>query len=471
MATQPSQKILRIGVIQNGRIIEERLLRTRETVTVGQGTRNTFVLASDVAPATQVLFEASAGKYILHFTEQMAGRLSLGDAVYDLTVLRQSGKARQAGREHVVELDERSRGKVVIGDVTILFQFVNPPPLRVAPQLPANMRGGLILFLASVAGFNGFFLIAFLISSIGQGGLVAFLVLLVPPPPRTNVMDAPPDAFVSILTERPEEPPPPPELDTDEIPEEDPNAEAVPVPDAPPDRPREPEQQQRDNTPQEPRTNQEIRDAARDRVVEQSALGALFNSDNGVGPALEAVRQTSSLTAADIIANQAAAGTGTGIVSSTGLGSDGAATSNVGRADIGGGGGSSVAASAQVADTTQQAAQQVEVRTRIRGSEERTAGTGTLSSSNIASVFRRREGDIRRCYERGVSRDPGLRGRIVIQLTIGDGGRVDDVRLRENELGEDVGTCIVGAVRRWRFESPQGGTVQVQKAYILAPGS
>ena len=38
-------------------------------------------------------------------------------------------------------LDERSRGKVAVGDLSILFQFVTPPPPQPRPQLPASVRG------------------------------------------------------------------------------------------------------------------------------------------------------------------------------------------------------------------------------------------------------------------------------------------------------------------------------------------
>ena len=42
-------KVLRIGIIQGGKIIEERIVRRRETVTFGPSEKNTFVLpASDI---------------------------------------------------------------------------------------------------------------------------------------------------------------------------------------------------------------------------------------------------------------------------------------------------------------------------------------------------------------------------------------------------------------------------------------
>lgn len=474
MATQASQKILRLGVIQNGNIIEERLLRTPETVTVGQSAKNTFTLVSDGVPQSATLLEYVKGRYILHFSDTMTGRVLVGDTLHDLAALRQAGKVRKSGNDWVIELDAKTRGKVVIGDVTILFQFVNPPPLKVAPQLPAHMRGGLLLFLRESVGLSGGFIGSLIASMVIQGGFLLYLLYVVPPPKRRSIMDAPPDLFVSILTQQPPETPPPePDTDDDQAEPDDDDSEPVIV-ERPVERetPRTPEPEQRASR-DENRTSTEIRDQARERVRTESALGALTSSDTGVGSIVAALAdRPSNLRAEDIIANQAALGSGgDGIVSSTGIGTSADATANVGRAEIGSGEGrSSVARQAEVARTERQA-EAVEVRSRIRGAEERMAGSGSLSSSNVAAVFRRREGDVRRCYERGLARDPGLGGRLVVQLTIGDGGRVDDVTLRTNELGDDVGTCVVGALRRWRFDAPQGGTVAVQKAYILAPGS
>ena len=70
-------KVLRIGVIQGGKIVEERIVRKRETVTVGSSERNHFVLnASGIAPRFE-LFQLVGNDYILNFTETMSGRVGL----------------------------------------------------------------------------------------------------------------------------------------------------------------------------------------------------------------------------------------------------------------------------------------------------------------------------------------------------------------------------------------------------------
>ncbi len=53
-------KILRIGIIQGGRIVEERLVRKRENITIGQSAKNMFVVLSDALPRNWLLFEPAA---------------------------------------------------------------------------------------------------------------------------------------------------------------------------------------------------------------------------------------------------------------------------------------------------------------------------------------------------------------------------------------------------------------------------
>src|SRR3569832_553521 len=151
-------KILRIGIIQGGRIVEERLVRRRENITIGQSAKNMFVAPSDVLPRQWLLFEVTGNRYVAHFSEGMDARIAVGSEIISLAQLRQSGKIQRKGQSYVLPLDERSRGKSVLGDMTILFQFVTPPPPQPRPQLPASVRGsltsGVDWFFATIAGIS-----------------------------------------------------------------------------------------------------------------------------------------------------------------------------------------------------------------------------------------------------------------------------------------------------------------------------
>ncbi|MBI5499419.1 MAG: AgmX/PglI C-terminal domain-containing protein [Deltaproteobacteria bacterium] len=145
-------KVLRIGVIQGARIIEERIIRLRETVTVGQSEKNHFVTPHASVPGRFPLFELRPGgpkgdQYFLTIAPEMSGRVAFPAAdggVMDLAAIRASKKALPGSRGTQVALTEDCKGKVVIGDTTMLFQFVVPPPIQPRPQLPASVRGGWI---------------------------------------------------------------------------------------------------------------------------------------------------------------------------------------------------------------------------------------------------------------------------------------------------------------------------------------
>src|SRR5216684_2617791 len=136
-------KILRVGVIQGGKIVEERHLRLHETVTVGQDAKNTFVVPASDLPSTFAVFEARHGQYDLVFTERMDGRVRFGNSDVGFAGLRAQGLAKKRGNVFVLPLNEAAKGKVVLGEVTLLFQFVKPPPEPVKTELPPSAKGSI----------------------------------------------------------------------------------------------------------------------------------------------------------------------------------------------------------------------------------------------------------------------------------------------------------------------------------------
>jgi hypothetical protein len=139
-ATGPRQRILRIGILLGGKIVEERLIRERVPVTIGQSMKNTFSIPVEGLPLELTLFSLHEGRYSLRFLNKMDGRLSDGAQVNTLDALKGRG-ATNHGDYWEAPLTETSRGKLSLGDLTILFQFVTEPPRQPKPMLPASVRG------------------------------------------------------------------------------------------------------------------------------------------------------------------------------------------------------------------------------------------------------------------------------------------------------------------------------------------
>src|SRR6516164_3139157 len=139
MQQSTGPKVLRIGLVASGRILEERIVKQRTSVTVGPSEKSMFVVQANVPPGFK-LFELVGNDYHLNFLDGMTGRVALATGITDLVALK--GYAKRVGPAYQIRLTEEARGKIVIGETTFLFQFVAPPPVQPRPQLPLSVKGG-----------------------------------------------------------------------------------------------------------------------------------------------------------------------------------------------------------------------------------------------------------------------------------------------------------------------------------------
>ena len=135
-------KVLRIGLVQGGKVIEERVIKQRTHVTIGPSEKSMFVVPSQSVPPKFRLFELIGNEYHLNFLDGMTGRVALADRHHRSRRAARPSQASPQGA-YQVQLTEEARGKVVVGETTFLFQFVAPPPVQPRPQLPLAVKGGL----------------------------------------------------------------------------------------------------------------------------------------------------------------------------------------------------------------------------------------------------------------------------------------------------------------------------------------
>ncbi len=97
--------------------------------------------------------------------------------------------------------------------------------------------------------------------------------------------------------------------------------------------------------------------------------------------------------------------------------------------------------------------------------DDETVIEGGLDRDAIADVIRRNLGQIRYCYERQLSSNPDLYGKILVKFTIGAQGEVADSRVDNSTLKSAmVEGCIMRRMASWKFPEPKGGT-QVHVSY------
>ncbi len=456
VGSAPKPKILRIGIIQGGRIVEERLVRKRENITIGQSAKNMFVVPSDALPRNWLLFEASGTQYVAHFSDGMDARIAVGNEIISLSQLKQTGKIQKRGTSWPLPLDERSRGKISLADMTILFQFVTPPPPQPRPQLPASVRG------SALTGMDWFFTTIAAISFLLHLSLIIYLRNV--DWPRKPDIEAVPDRFVQMVqVKKPEEK----KVETkkaeekkDEKKEEKKKAVAEEKKAAPEKKQLSDEEKAR-LAEEKARADAERRARLAEQVKSTGLLKLLGARADGEGSIADVLGKV------DVDRDQEKAFQGVcgvGVANSNdqlrGIKSGGSGTGRVASASGLRGGGSIEGGGTGAAATEKKVSGVVK--------SEAPAVDGELDPAMVAKEVRTRLGAIKACYERALKRNPNLSGKVVIHWTITQAGTVSGVDVEQDTLGDaEVASCIKSLVARWRFPAPSGGSVEVSFPFVF----
>jgi hypothetical protein len=458
-------KVLRIGIIQGGKIIEERIVRQRETVFIGPSEKNHFVLTAPELPGSRFeMFEARAGEYLLNYTEAMGGRVSVKGGVVDLTEARASGKAASRGKIFQLGLDDQARGKVTVGDTTVLFQFVAPPPVQPRPQLPAAVRGGIL------RSMDWFILALWVASFLVHAGVIVwwetadwpkvdkwekFLQL-------QDLIAAKTDA--TFEKKKPEVE----KGEGDETEDEDEGEEADDTKDR-----KVAAKAEADTGPKK-----SAEDIARERAEKRAELAAKL-AEQGINKILGS------------LGGDGASGSIVDVLRGGDVGADqddllsqvsgvGVATGDQAGSLKGPAGGKGTGEAADINQIKVEGADKT-VKTAGPGSERQVkgvvkkkaptaaGGSGLMDPGEVAKVVNQKIGAIKGCYEQALKRDPTLQGKVTIQFTIAGSGKVTSAKATVNELGPQVESCMVSAFMRFRFPPPDGGTITFEYPFMFTP--
>ena len=485
-----AKKILRIGIIQSGKIIEERLLRQREPVTIGQSTKNTFTVPGSQLPPRFPIFELRGDAYHLTFADWMDGRVSVATGVSDFGTLKQQGLARRTGvlehkdekgtRKKVpvyqVPLTEKSRGKIVLGDVTLLFQFVVPPPVPAKPQLPAIIRGGW------VRGVDWIYTGILLVSFVAHSGFI--YLFQVTPIPEVTTLDMIENRFAEMIYVKR----PPPKKKDDGA---GATAGAGAAKKNPNPKKRPPKKVAGKGKtkgargrvgPKRAPTAEEIarararrREAIRRRLARVgmvALVGAKGTGDSGTvvtdvlagGGHLERDMDRSLEGLQGVKVASGGAGSLARGSRRTGGAAGGRRLSikeSLTAGDGGGGGGK-----LSGAKTKRRRATKLHGKISISAAQ---LDEGELDQKAMYRLLRRKKSAVTLCYERELRRSPNLRGRISVRITIATSGRVTNIAVEDNTLNASVFSCIRRRIKYWRFPKPKDGAATVVVPFIFAP--
>ena len=464
-------RVLRIGIIQGGRIVEERLVKKRENITLGQSAKNMFVVPSEALPRQWLLFEITSRGYVAHFADGMDARIAVGNEVISLSQLKQAGKLKKSGGAWLLTLDERSRGKLTVGDLTVLFQFVAAPPERPKPQLPASVRGS---FTSNLDwAFTGITSVSFFITL----ALIVYIRSI--DFPEEPAIDEVPDRFVKMVVKRKEQqeeakkkeeakkpkekvkkPKKVAKKKKKKVEEPEKVAEEKPKEKAP--KKQLSEAEKRAQAEARAKAAAERRARLQEEVQNIAIVKILGSKRDAVGSVADVLRR------GDVDRDQEEAFKNVGglkVASAKSLRGVRKVTKGTGKvAKISGlrASGSGIKAGKTGGKAKERKVKGV-VKTQAPDID------GELDLSVVSRQVRARMSAIRLCYERALKRNPSLGGKLVLFWTITQAGTVSGIEVEQDTLRDSqVTSCIKGLVARWRFPKPSAGSVDVAYPFVFA---
>lgn len=444
MSQATGPKVLRIGLVQGGKVIEERVIKLRTTVTIGPSEKSMFVIPSKHIPPSFKLFELIGPEYALNFIDGMTGRVALKTGISDLGSLRGQAKRLQIGNAQVyqIPLSEEARGKVVVGETTFLFQFVAPPPVQPRPQLPVSVKAG----LASDIDWTTTIIAAF--SFLFHFGAVGSIY--------SDWMDPVIDDEVDVaqLLESVKQLPPPPPIEAPKDASDQPSTTAVAATDAP--------KAAGGAGSKGAGSAGKMGDSRANQISNElnqlnvAMLGALNSNGSSTGAVLGAGSDLPTGLLDN--AGASAAGAGAGGVGGLNLGGNGGGTLRPGAA--GGGGLASIGNTGSAGPATAGSA------TKVKGpTGNASIGGAAVSGGNVAnasSVVAGMAAGFRRCYNKGLQENPDMKGSVRITARIGPNGEVLSASPSGGGgLSGTVISCVAARVSSAQFAAPEGGGATV----------
>ena len=437
-------RYLRVALVWNGTIIEEKVLDKPRPVVIGEELKSTFVVPSGDLPRRFVLFEPSGkGGYTLHLRDSMKGKIALANKTMAMDKFLASGKAQRSGEGYHVDVSEGDWGVVVVGNVGLFFQFVTAADK--IPSTPLWQRVDLALvatiFISAVLQLS-FVVIGRLMFS-GRVNVSAYEI---------------PDRFVRFMIEKPKEE----EEEKEEIFKEDDSVGKKAggkegkfgMKDA---KVRLSKVPKRDGEMVKRIKDYGIHKALGSNLLGQGPLKQIFGDRTGFDSSMAVAM---SGHGDQLIVGQGSGGMG---FRGTGTGGGGSGFGRVwgmGKIDTGGGRGV-------------RAGLRGKGRKKVRASVQRGRSQvqGFCKAGDIQRVVQARSAGIKFCYESELQRNPSLAGKVVVNWLISPSGAVGRAYVVSSTLkAPKVENCMLRQIRRWRFTKPEGGQCSVNFPFVFRGG-
>lgn len=426
---------LRIGVFRGKNVLEERVIKKDQNITFGKAQGNTFFVSSNSFPESVEVFtyDVSSGNYNLSVPVGTKGRVVLNEQKsLILDQLKEDDHSLYVDHGKItLRLGSTSRGKVIFGKITILFQFIAIKEDAETLLLANKHR----LRLTDIISLG--FLLPLILSLLAHTGFLTYV--LVQDWPRDDEAIFVPNWFkeaeprTSIETEDDKDPDPEPEVPEDPFGEATETVEEVTI-DA------------GDSNASKDQLLESITEAHREAgaMITAQILGIEGDSSDYFGAMLGssvAIAEMTDVSASDI----GAGGTGSllGALTASSTGAEGNGLLNIGEG--------SSAGPRLVTNSDKKNVEHKKVSFTVKDSSEFTASAPPGSKEAIEAIFKKKKNDITNCYNRVINAQGKTTGRFVITIAVGKDGTVMKVDKVEDQIGGEMFSCVRQRILSWKF--------------------
>ena len=430
--------MLRVGIVHGRRIVEERLLARAGDVTIGTSPKSTFIVPWDDAPERWRLFEERGGRHTLRLAGGMTARIADGAAVTSIDARAADAPARP------IPLSDRARGKVTVGDTTVLFQLLRPPAPQPRPQLPFSIRRRVS------AEIDRFFTIVLAFTVLLHVAVVVYLRQV--DWPRRPSIEEIPDRFVRQIVRTPR-PTPPPAAAPTTVAAQTPTPAPRPRAPAPPATPHAPTPPKRPGEP-------DAQVASIGLIPWLTARGP----DGTIGDRRRAVgRRRGPLARRGASQRRRPGHRQQRLLERRPESGCRRRQGRHGRKTCRAGPGIK-----DVRDTGPVAERDVSSRLKV---DRPIIEGGRADLESITREIRARRKAIAACYERALKTKPTLAGKLVVRFSITAAGTISAVDIDDDTLGApEVGACVRAIIQRWRFAPPAEAPVELSFPFVFQAG-
>jgi len=427
-------KVLRIASITDDLVCDELHQTAPDSVTAGRGLASKLLVFGTQMPDRHVLFEYDGkdGSYTLVLPPSAGGVLSLrgrGTKIAELwrKQARRDPKASASGVLRL-RLDPTAKGKLVLGDTALLFQFAPPAPPPRKDPFPQEFKA------RAFSGLTRFDLATLLSGLMILGPYFVWAANKPIDPTIEHEID---DRFLKVMGM------PPNKKDKEPEPEEKDDEEKLLAVEEE-EKPKEIEIVDKVVSPSKSFSKEAI---AKARGVGVARVLGTYGGP-GEGTVFDVIQSTENN-----LGELFAAGM-TRVVDADGNEVSGFVPGGEGISALGaavGTKGFDVSAAGPEVAGIDKKERKISLKSGAADID------GDADKKAVQATIRNRMGALQSCYEKALRADAGLTGKLTYTITISVMGSVTHVQVGEDSLqDEGVKTCTVAKIKGWRFPTTPG---------------